>query len=75
MDPTYLEQLKQERATIADVLQSQRDNQVQHAGTGIQLTVQMYIQILQDALTTVNSLIEHLEATSKSSSLDRLISN
>jgi hypothetical protein len=62
MDATYLDQLKQQRATIVEILQSQRENQGHYVSTGVEITVGMYNQILEDALTTLNSLIDHLAA-------------
>ena len=58
---TYLEQLQADHATLTEILQTQRT--YTHATRGMHITAGIYIHILEDALTTLNSLIQHLASS------------
>ena len=58
---TYLDQLKAEREAITGILQAHRTAQPVSPGT--QMTIGIYVQILEDALSTLNSLILFMETT------------
>jgi len=59
-DIRMIEQLKQDRAKLTEILQSHTTEQT-HTNIGQKITLAIYIQILHDALSTINSLINHLE--------------
>jgi len=66
---TYLEQLKADREAITRMLQAQQkyplpsgEGRVNASGSfGVHTTSKIYIQILTDALSALNSLIQFLE--------------
>ena len=61
MDPEYLARLKEQRSAIDAFLQAHRESPAAHPSLGVQMTLKIYTDILEDALKTVNSLIQHLE--------------
>ena len=61
MEEPYLTQLKQQRLTIEALLQAERAISKPKAGAGFRIVVQFYGRLLEDALKTVNALIQHLE--------------
>lgn len=61
-DTSYLQELREQHITLSWFLQTQREYVVQQVvSEGVRMTAQIYINILEDALKTVTSLIEHLE--------------
>jgi hypothetical protein len=61
MDQRYVDQLRGQYATITEILQVQRSTLLQEANPGLRITSEIYIQILEDALKTINSIIQYLE--------------
>jgi len=57
---TYLEQLRADREVITQMLEKQQSLQPREP-VGVQMTGEIYIQILTDALSALNSLIQFLE--------------
>ena len=61
MEEPYLTQLKQQRPIIEALLQAERAISKPKASAGFRIVVQIYSHLLEDALKTVNALIQHLE--------------
>ena len=61
IDDHYVDQLRGQHATITEILQAQRAAISQGAAPGLHITAEIYIHILEDALTTINSIIQYLD--------------
>ena len=57
---TYREQLQADHTTLTTLLQTQRTYEPTHTTVGMRITAQIYIHILEDALSILNSLITYL---------------
>lgn len=55
-----LDSLQQDHATLAQILETRRAVTVETMSTGQRLLWRMYLSILEDALSTVGSLIQYL---------------
>jgi hypothetical protein len=55
-----LEFLQQDRALLSDLLDARRSVSIETMKTIERIAWDMYLTILQDALSTLDSLIEHL---------------
>lgn len=60
---TYLDQLREQQATIEQFLQVQQPDQLSE---GVRLTMDIYTNILEDASKTLTSLIQYFERPSSS---------
>jgi hypothetical protein len=65
-----IEILTSQRAMLEKMLVTVRDIDQGTFSAGIRLTVGIYIQILQDGLSVLNSLISHLEAADRYMDID-----
>jgi hypothetical protein len=59
MDPQYIEQLKAQQVTLAQMLQVQRSAVSTQTSPGLRMTTEIYTQILEDALKTINMIIQY----------------
>jgi len=59
---TFLSQLQADRAALTDILATQRTASAEPMSVGLLLTWRIYIAILEDAITTLDSIITHLTA-------------
>ena len=57
---TYLNQLKKQRATLEKLLKAQQESDLFLTSEGVRTTIEIYKTILEDAVKTLNSLIDHL---------------
>jgi hypothetical protein len=55
-----LDQLRRHRATLTELRQSQREVLADDMSPGLRITWQIYAIILEDAISTLNSLINYL---------------
>ena len=55
-----LDQLRRHRDTLTELLQSQHEVLTDDMGPGLRITWRIYSIILEDAISTLNSLIEYL---------------
>jgi len=61
MTMPYIDQLKSQRETLSAFLQAQ-NNSPMHGSVGVRITIRIYTHILEDAIKTLNSLIQYLDA-------------
>lgn len=61
---TPLDSLRQDHATLAQILEARRTVTTVTLPVGVQLLWKIYLTILEDAVTTLNSLINYLSPKS-----------
>jgi hypothetical protein len=57
---THLDRLQTDHQTITQIIQIHRDTPADGHGVGVSTLMNIYLHILEDALTTLNSLIQFL---------------
>lgn len=60
LPPTYLEQLQSDQAAITEILQAPRGVSAETMQPSIRVLWQIYLIILEDALSVLKSQIEYL---------------
>jgi len=55
-----LDSLQQDHVVLTEILQARRAVSVETLSVGMRILWQVYLTILEDALTTLNSLINYL---------------